>query len=437
MSDSAKQALRRIFDWLAQMLRIIPAENKEEYRQFYLPSDIAQSKIVYVLLAITIALFAISDYMFLGSSLIFYGLILLRISLIVYTFFQFSYISRIKDYRSYDKSTLLYLVILVAGILLVNTSRPQNFLSHVIVADLAIFVFYLGVPTRFIFQAIPSLLFAIGEVFVIVSFNIGTPPAWFTAFFSLLFTSIIASLISLQLHSYRWQVFHDIAERRKSERFIAIGQTAGMVGHDIRNPLQAITSSLYLAKTEIDVLPESQEKNNALDELSNIQTQISYIDKIVSDLQDFARPLTPELTKANVKVIIEEAITSVRVPDNISVLIEVDETLPELMLDLTFMRRITVNLITNAVQAMPSGGKITVKAFSKNSNAYITIADTGTGIPENIKPKIFQPLMTTKAKGQGFGLVVVKRLVEAQGGTITFESQEGKGTKFTIQLLKS
>ncbi len=79
-------------------------------------------------------------------------------------------------------------------------------------------------------------------------------------------------------------------------------------------------------------------------------------------------------------------------------------------------------------------GKIIIKAFNKDTKAYITVEDTGTGIPDEIKPKIFQPLMTTKSKGQGFGLAVVKRLVEAQGGTITFESQQGKGTTFIIQL---
>jgi signal transduction histidine kinase len=85
---------------------------------------------------------------------------------------------------------------------------------------------------------------------------------------------------------------------------------------------------------------------------------------------------------------------------------------------------------------MQNGGKLKIRTFEEGDNVFIITADTGVGIPDEIKPKIFQPLMTTKSKGQGFGLAVVKRLVEAQGGTITFESRVGKGTKFKITFPK-
>ena len=83
---------------------------------------------------------------------------------------------------------------------------------------------------------------------------------------------------------------------------------------------------------------------------------------------------------------------------------------------------------------MPNGGNLTVSAYPKDKKIEITIEDTGVGISEEIKPKLFTPMLTTKSKGQGFGLAVVKRLVEAQGGTISFESEEGKGTTFTIKF---
>lgn len=418
------------------VIKRVPTEKKDEFRGFYFSSDIVQSKVIYTLFAITIALFIISDYMLLNLSLIFYGIVILRASLIVYTLFHLSYLTKIKDYRSYDKSTLIYLIILVTCILLINTSRPENFLSHIIVANLAIFVFYLVVPTRFIIQAIPALIFAVGEILVIMYFSRINYPAVFTAIISLVFTSIVAAIVSIQIHSYRWRVFQDVAERRESERFIAIGQTAGMVGHDIRNPLQTITSSIYLAKEELNSMPKCQEKNAALAELSAIESQLGYINKIVSDLQDFARPLTPELTKINLRALIEDSILSVVIPSNLVVSIDVDSKL-DLLLDLTFMRRIITNLLTNAIQAMPQGGKLTIKTIHKDPNVYITIEDTGVGIPEDVKPKIFQPLFTTKSKGQGFGLAVVKRLVEVQGGTIGFESELGKGTRFIIQLPKN
>lgn len=83
---------------------------------------------------------------------------------------------------------------------------------------------------------------------------------------------------------------------------------------------------------------------------------------------------------------------------------------------------------------MPNGGKVTIRAFQKEENVCISVEDTGMGIADEIKPKLFQPLMTTKSKGQGFGLAVVKRLVEKMGGKIGFESEIGKGTKFTVEF---
>ena len=102
--------------------------------------------------------------------------------------------------------------------------------------------------------------------------------------------------------------------------------------------------------------------------------------------------------------------------------------------DPAYLSRMLGNLIANAVQAMPDGGKLTLNATTKNSNTIITVKDTGVGIPDEVKPKLFAPLFTTKSKGQGFGLAVVKRMTEALNGTITLESQQGKGTTFTITL---
>jgi signal transduction histidine kinase len=91
-------------------------------------------------------------------------------------------------------------------------------------------------------------------------------------------------------------------------------------------------------------------------------------------------------------------------------------------------------LVNNAVQAMPRGGKLSIHAFKDENDVLITVKDTGVGIPENIKDKLFAPMFTTKSKGQGFGLAVIKRLTEALGGKVTFESQEDKGTTFTVRL---
>ena len=98
------------------------------------------------------------------------------------------------------------------------------------------------------------------------------------------------------------------------------------------------------------------------------------------------------------------------------------------------MRRVFTNLALNAVQAMPDGGKLTLNMQATGEAALLSVEDTGVGIPEEHLSKIFIPLFTTKAKGQGFGLPVCKRLVEAHGGTIEVESQVGKGSTFTVKL---
>jgi len=107
---------------------------------------------------------------------------------------------------------------------------------------------------------------------------------------------------------------------------------------------------------------------------------------------------------------------------------------PKLKTDAAYLKRILTNLINNAVQAMPQGGKLTIMATAENGVVALSVEDTGEGIAEETKLRLFTPLVTTKSKGQGFGLAVVKRLTEALGGTVRFDSELGKGTRFTVEL---
>lgn len=245
-------------------------------------------------------------------------------------------------------------------------------------------------------------------------------------------------LIEQQLEAYAKNLEYLVDERTKqlkdAERLAAIGQTAGMIGHDIRNPLQAIAGELFLMKREIDSAADDQCREELKESLYSIQEQVDYINKIISDLQDYSRPLKPDLVDVNLCETIPKMLITVPLPDNIEAFAVCSKYLPTLKLDLTFLKRILVNLATNAIQAMPNGGTLTIRAFEKNGKVVISVEDTGTGISEDIKPKLFQPLMTTKSKGQGFGLAVVKRLVETQGGSIRFESEPDKGTKFIIEF---
>ena len=220
----------------------------------------------------------------------------------------------------------------------------------------------------------------------------------------------------------------------EAERFAIIGQTAGMVGHDIRNPLQAIIGEIYLANSELFTLPDSKEKKNIKEYLDMIEQNTEYINKIVLDLQDFAKPLSPCDEETNIEQIIQELLTKNGTHENIQTETHIENDARTVRADSSYVKRILGNLVSNAVQAMPEGGKLTVQAHRERNDVVITVKDTGIGIPEDLKDKLYTPLFTTKSKGQGFGLAVVKRLTEALGGTVTFESQENKGTTFTITL---
>jgi signal transduction histidine kinase len=229
-------------------------------------------------------------------------------------------------------------------------------------------------------------------------------------------------------------IVEDKTEEETTKRLSAIGQTAGMVGHDIRNPLQAILSDVFLLKGSLKTMPDNETKNEVEESLDSIEKNIGYINKIVQDLQDYARPLTVTAKEIKIIMLFDEILVDRAIPQNIQVIRAVEPDASEICGDSDLLKRILANLVNNAVQAMPNGGKLTLHSYCEVNDFVISVQDTGVGIPEDIKPKIFAPLFTTKSKGQGFGLAVVKRMTEALGGTVTFESEPNKGTKFMIHL---
>jgi PAS domain S-box-containing protein len=229
-------------------------------------------------------------------------------------------------------------------------------------------------------------------------------------------------------------VSQQVEQLKNAERLSAIGQTAGMIGHDIRNPLQAIFGETYLLKNDVDSLSESEVKESFKESLGNIEESLSYINKIVLDLQDYAKTPKPTLEEVAVEKIVQDVLSTTDIPETVRVTLSLEDSSLALKTDPTYMKRILTNLISNAIQALPDGGKISIKVKRKEDKVFLSVEDTGQGIPVEVRGKIFTPLLTTKAKGQGFGLAVVKKLTEALNGTVTFESELGKGTRFNIEL---
>lgn len=226
----------------------------------------------------------------------------------------------------------------------------------------------------------------------------------------------------------------DKTEEELTKRLSAIGATAAMVGHDIRNLLQAIVNNLFVAKNEIKNMPTSPHVLSIIEVLDEIEGNIFYINKIIADLQDYAKPLKPSAKDVDIKLLIEKSLQTKYIPNNIKIFYRIDENATTIFTDPDLVKRILNNLCMNAIQAMPDGGKVFITVTKNDADTLISIEDTGAGIPDEIKPKLFTPMFTTKSRGQGFGLAVAKRLTEAIGGTVKFESQVGKGTKFIVRI---
>ncbi|MEM3704232.1 MAG: ATP-binding protein, partial [Candidatus Bathyarchaeia archaeon] len=215
----------------------------------------------------------------------------------------------------------------------------------------------------------------------------------------------------------------------RTQRMAVIGELAGMVGHDLRNPLTSMASATYYLKKRISQIGDEK----LVEMLNLIEKNIAYSNKIISDLLDYSIEIKLAITETSPEDIVKEALATVEIPRNIKVVKSVDNKL-RMKADFEKMKRVFMNLIKNAVEAMPNGGTLTIKSVKKGDKVIFIISDTGVGMPEEVLKKVWTPLFTTKAKGMGFGLAICKRFVEAHGGIITVKSAPGKGTTFTFTL---
>jgi PAS domain S-box-containing protein len=218
-------------------------------------------------------------------------------------------------------------------------------------------------------------------------------------------------------------------ELLKSQRLAAIGELAGMVGHDLRNPLTGIKNAVYYLKNKGKSCTEAHNKMM----LEIIDSSIEHANRIINDLSDYSRKIHLELEERTPCLLLAEALMLVEIPDKVR-FVDLTHDEPKMMVDTEKMKRAFVNFIKNAIDAMPEGGTLEVRSRRKRGNVEFTFTDTGTGMSEEVKAKLFSPLFTTKAQGMGFGLAICKRVVEAHGGAITVKSALSKGTKFTVTL---
>jgi PAS domain S-box-containing protein len=205
-------------------------------------------------------------------------------------------------------------------------------------------------------------------------------------------------------------VIRDITERKKmeerlvkAERFASIGELAGQIGHDLRNPLTGIKSAVYFIRMKGNVLAEADKKMI----LEVIDNAVEDSNRIINSLMDYSSELHLDTTKCTPKSLLLRALSKIQVPNRINLLDHTTDE-PEMFLDVPKIERVFVSVIQNAIQAIPEKGNIEIQSTLKDSNVQISFIDSGIGIPEDILSKIFSLLVTTKAKGMGLGLAICK-----------------------------
>jgi len=251
-----------------------------------------------------------------------------------------------------------------------------------------------------------------------------------------------------QLRAYRERLEVLVEERTRElrraqaslvrqERLAVLGQLAGGVAHELRNPLGAISNGAYFLDL---VFAEGQVEPEVKETLQILEREVIRSEQIIGGLLDYAEIGAPIRREIDLNGAVRSTLSRWTVPDDVALVTALDEALPSILADREQLERIMLNLVRNAAQAMPDGGRLTVKTSRASQGSggagkvILSVADTGEGIPEEHLERIFEPLFSTRTRGIGLGLALTKRLVEEHGGKVGVESQIGIGSTFTITL---
>ena len=238
----------------------------------------------------------------------------------------------------------------------------------------------------------------------------------------------------LDLAKKELDTFH-FQQMERADRLASVGEMAAGIAHEIKNPLTGIAAAITVIKD--DFAPD----DSRISIMSEVLEQISRLDKTVNDLLFFGKPTVAEPACTDINSALKKILVFAAQHSggkNIEKRLELADDLPPVYVDPKQIQQVFLNLFLNAVQAMQQGGVLTVQsALAEQDGAEtvrVRVTDTGQGIPPQILEKIFTPFFTTKAQGTGLGLAISHRLIEQQGGRLSVESEDGKGTTFTVEL---
>ena len=230
--------------------------------------------------------------------------------------------------------------------------------------------------------------------------------------------------MAIMLHTYREDL---LSQQARSERLATFGQLVGSIGHELRNPLGVMESSLYILRGRIDPGDDRAGKH-----VNRIGEQLGIANTIISDLLDMIRdkPLLSE--SVQLRAVVEAAALQLHLPIGL----ESFAQLPEVRGDPSQLRQVFVNLLQNAQEAGGPAGTVTLDAAAADTQVEVGVSDTGPGVDPSVRARLFEPLVTTRQKGIGLGLALVKRIVERHGGTVAYEPR-GRGARFVVRLPRS
>jgi signal transduction histidine kinase len=216
------------------------------------------------------------------------------------------------------------------------------------------------------------------------------------------------------------------ARMELKERLSQLGEMSAGISHELRNSMSVISGYAKLLSKKV----EEPNRHTVNEIISEIRT----MDKIISELLAFAKPSVLSVEQADLHKLLDETIKyAVGDNDGVSVLIDVESPV-SVQADVVLMKQAFTNILMNASEAMPGGGTISISIHRLNNRLKMNIKDSGPGIPEDIREKVFLPFYTTKAEGTGLGLALVQKIIYAHGGTIEVSSNRGGGTSFNITL---
>jgi len=215
-----------------------------------------------------------------------------------------------------------------------------------------------------------------------------------------------------------------------SERLATLGTFVSFISHDLRNPLSVTQNSIYYLTTHVEVPNEKVGKYFGI-----IEGQVGIANKIIDGFLNFTKGRPLDLQAENINELIKSVFEIlIRVPGNIEIVLNLQEDLQAIEVEKEHIQQVLVNIINNAIHAMPEGGILTISTKQGERYLVIDISDTGLGISEDDMGRLFDPFFSKKKKGTGLGLVICRFLIERHNGKITISSKEGEGSTFSIHL---